>query len=375
MKILFFTHYTALMGANRSLLTLLEGFIAKGAEVQVCVPAEGEVTAMYKQKGITYQVFPYGQAAWRKYSWRWLKAKSLFAKDQAVLEDIFNFTQTQFQPDIIYSNSSVMYIGAWLAERLGKPHVWHIREFGALDYNLDFYPSLDYFNTQLAKAKAIICISKAIQNHIGDKFKTQLIYNGVFKAAPVQKVAELSSNTTKPDFNFLIIGAIHPNKGQLEALRAFRKVNKIYPNTSLTIAGSGQKLYFYLLKLYTGLFGLNKCVQFTGYVSNPDKLYRHCDAVLMCSRYEAMGRVTVEAFAQSKPVIGLNSGGTPELIADGENGFIYNLGVDKLAEAMLRLVKDPALAQRMGQQGLESVKQRFSISQYVDAVWQVLQSL
>lgn len=56
----------------------------------------------------------------------------------------------------------------------------------------------------------------------------------------------------------------------------------------------------------------------------------------MCFRYEAMGRVTAEAMAAALPVIGYNSGGTPELIENEVTGLLYEGGYKELAQCMAR---------------------------------------
>ena len=66
-------------------------------------------------------------------------------------------------PDIIHTNSSLLPIGAYLAEALNLPHVWHIRELGRLHFNFRFFPGLTEFYLWLAKAHRVIVISKAVQ--------------------------------------------------------------------------------------------------------------------------------------------------------------------------------------------------------------------
>ena len=92
-------------------------------------------------------------------------------------------------------------------------------------------------------------------------------------------------------------------------------------------------------------------------------MYSRSDCLLMCSEHEAFGRVTAEAMSACLPVIGKNSGGTPEIIVHGETGYLYNT-FDELVESMTRLVQDPALGRQMGLAGWQRAKQMFNIEDY-----------
>ena len=74
------------------------------------------------------------------------------------------------------------------------------------------------------------------------------------------------------------------------------------------------------------------------------------------------------------PVIGHNSGGNPEIIVDGETGFLYNT-FDELVEYMSRLVQKPDLGRQMGLKGWQRAKQMFNIEDYAANVYQVIQSV
>ena len=70
--------------------------------------------------------------------------------------------------------------------------------------------------------------------------------------------------------------------------------------------------------------GLEKQVKFHGFEKNTSIIYKDMSVLLMCSRAEGFGRVTVEAMANGIPVMGYNSGGTAELVKDGYNGYLFS---------------------------------------------------
>lgn len=74
------------------------------------------------------------------------------------------------------------------------------------------------------------------------------------------------------------------------------------------------------------------------------ELRKTMDLELICSRSEAFGRVTIEAMLHSIPVIGANSGGTPELIIDKENGLLFQYGdIDELVDKIETLINNKVL--------------------------------
>lgn len=68
---------------------------------------------------------------------------------------------------------------------------------------------------------------------------------------------------------------------------------------------------------------LKSRVIFHGFEKNTEKIYGGMSVLLMCSRAEGFGRVTVEAMAKGIPVLGYRSGGTAELVIDGYNGYSF----------------------------------------------------
>jgi glycosyltransferase involved in cell wall biosynthesis len=88
--------------------------------------------------------------------------------------------------------------------------------------------------------------------------------------------------------------------------------------------------------------------------------------LLVCpSIREPFGMVLVEAMAAGRPVIASDSGGPPEIVEHGESGLLFKTGdAAELAEAVLRLLRDPALAARLATRGRARVAERFTRARY-----------
>jgi phosphatidyl-myo-inositol dimannoside synthase len=94
--------------------------------------------------------------------------------------------------------------------------------------------------------------------------------------------------------------------------------------------------------------------------------YRGCDLFAMPSFKEGFGLVFLEAMAFSKPVIGGNYGGTPDLIRDGSNGFLLERDdVDGLSQRITLLLNNPELRARMGEAGRRLVVERYTFERFM----------
>ena len=123
----------------------------------------------------------------------------------------------------------------------------------------------------------------------------------------------------------------------------------------LKIAGTGPQLDHY--KKLAKEFGLDKRIDFLGYISNEEliDLYANTLAVIYTPREEDLGYVTLEGFLSKKPVITcMDSGGPLEFVEDGINGLIVEPEPKKIAEK-IDLLYETGLSRRFGENGYEKI--------------------
>ncbi|MBE2887210.1 MULTISPECIES: glycosyltransferase family 4 protein [Geobacter] len=389
MRIAFITHYAALYGANRSLLNLVDGLMQLGVQPFVVLPYEGDIMLALHDRRIPSLVVPHqwwsstfppaegvcGRAM-RYFQWK----RAVFQRLRGNLLALPRIIKQlkDWNIDVIYTNSSVIPVGALAAWWMGKPHVWHLREFGDLDYHLTPDWSKASTNFFLRKAAAQICISKAIRSHFAEGIVERtchVVYNGVATEAEMDKLHQVAATRTDDNtsFVFALVGLIHPSKGQETAIRALGLLKESFPGARLIIAGGGEDIK--PLKKIAADCGVLERVTFWGYAENPYEVYVQSDAVLMCSKNEALGRVTIEAMSAAKPVIGYNSGGTAELVVDGVNGLLYKGGERDLSSCMRSLIERPAWARDMGESGWKIAKANYTIENYAGEINSILSDL
>jgi glycosyltransferase involved in cell wall biosynthesis len=165
---------------------------------------------------------------------------------------------------------------------------------------------------------------------------------------------------------FGIVGQIIRWKGQDVFLRAARLVLSEFPSARVLIVGEeagddGQEFRRELVEL-AGSLGITRSVVFTGFRRDTPQIMRMLDVVVHASVVpEPFGRVVAEAMAVGRPVVATKPGGPSEIIREGETGFLVPPNDPQaLADRVGQLLRDSALASRIGSSGAADVVVRFS---------------
>jgi len=153
-------------------------------------------------------------------------------------------------------------------------------------------------------------------------------------------------------FRVAIVARLDPVKGHRVALEAFAILLKTHPDARLEIAGEDKNVSADQLKSFADRLGILRSVEFRAKVPNVFAYMSGFDVGLVPSLYsEAVSRSALEWLCCQTPVIASSVGGLPDIVSDGENGFLVPPGnAEKLAEALGKLASDADLARKMGAQ-------------------------
>ena len=381
MNILYVAHERNLGGASKSLVTMVSDMERRGHTVTVVVPfRSGQVFRALKEQGIFVKKIFFGWWMMPK-AWNPLLKflfRVLYLTEPVAARRIASLARKR-QAKLIHSNSSAIDVGARAAKMCGLPHVWHFREFGDLDYRLIYLlGKRESARRAINVPGKIVFISKCLRQYyeqeIPDAHST-VIYNGISEKLFCEKYPDGRADRIGcGTVTFLIAGNFHEGKHQELAIEACRILcEQGFSGVRLTVAGAAsalksskafeERLKAEALKLPEGT------VTFTGYVSDMTALRKQTDVELVCSGMEAFGRVTAEAMLSSNPVIGADSGATPELIVHGKNGFLFESGsAEALADRMRYFLEHPQEIARMGVEAYRGAKECFTARHNTDAV-------
>jgi glycosyltransferase involved in cell wall biosynthesis len=193
--------------------------------------------------------------------------------------------------------------------------------------------------------------------------KPCLVYNTFTDIEVFKKnAASTSSNESK---QVLYAGALTYLKGVHILLAAMKNVLSVEKDVGLTVVGEGE--YKVRLEEIAAQLRIKERVKFVGWLSQYQlfELIRSCFVFVLPSLSEGLGRVLIEAMVSGKPVVGSNTGGIPEIIRDGETGFLVEPDDSQdLSQKILFLLKNPDLAMKMGMKGKQFAEQNFSNENY-----------
>ena len=212
----------------------------------------------------------------------------------------------------------------------------------------------------LRRAKVIISISKYDTQSLGRLIKG--IPVSIANPTGLEFFALAPSRRSEP--RLLFAGVLVPRKNLEGLLNAFAQVRQAVPGARLIMVGPHPDPdYAQTVRDRVTSLALGDSVDIVGFVDN-DRL-RHeiatARAVVLFSREETAPTIIAQAMAAGKPVVATRVGGVPEMVNDGESGFVVESEDETaLAERMLTLLNDQDLCLRMGARGHELALCRFN---------------
>lgn len=170
-----------------------------------------------------------------------------------------------------------------------------------------------------------------------------------------------------------VVGSLYPVKGHEYLLAAVPQVLKSHPQTKFLIVGRGDLEAS--LEEAVKRVGLEKQVRFLGFREDVSALLSLMDVFALSSLSEGLSMALLEAMAAGRPVVATNVGGNPELVTDGETGFLVPpRDADALAAKICLLLGDKSRSRRVGENGRIRVNQYFSFQAMVDKYQELYES-
>ena len=230
-----------------------------------------------------------------------------------------------------------------------------------------------------------ICVSAATRNLLVEAgvpvSHARIIHTGLDVKHYVKGNAQHSPQHEDQILKLLYAGRIYPEKGIDTLIDAMQKLvfSQGKRNIRLSLAGSGSVEYEYHLRQFVNQAGLTDYVSFLGWVP-PDEvpgLLSKFDVLLLPSIWpEPFSRAVLEGMISGLVVVATRTGGTPEIIVDGENGLLYMPNdSDDLARKIIHLVNDPESRKQMRSAGRQTVLEGFTMTKMMDEIEGFLQNV
>ena len=342
--VLLVCHDRYLSGANRALIDWLEGRDHSKALITILLPRNNEESRrQFEALGCEVWSAPFVLSV------KYLESQGLPRTIKGFMKRMWSLLvhpvlarriarkAREKGVNIVHSNSFATTFGAEIAEAMGVPHVWHIREFCEEDHGFTHY-NLSHLES-LCKHSHAIFISDVVRDYQVQRhvfLSGSVIYDSVHFDPDVAISRSFMEDGV---CNIIMVGAIAKGKGQLEAIKAVKIMRDEGKNVRLYLCGQGDRG---MLKPI--LAGCEDFILDLGYRDDVTQIRTMMDIALVCSRMEAFGRVTVEGQYYGNVVIGADAGCSPYLIENGKTGFLYEKGnSEDLARKIEFCIDNPAL--------------------------------
>jgi glycosyltransferase involved in cell wall biosynthesis len=333
-----------------------------GAENHLQSLIEKQISNNYKIVVIYLKGNPYWQSFFEDKEIKVFKYKSIFQLISIIKNYNIQILHAHLQvPEIL---SSITYLFFPKFKLVFSRHNDAYSRFLPKWLNPIFYQLIS------KRGSKIICISKNVynfcSNNLGlNKEKLEIIYYGISKKTyDPKQIDETELNEIKNELNLkneFIIGTVarlHPQKSLHTLIQAFYDFSKEVLNSKLIIVGEGDLED--QLKMQVEELDLREKVIFTGKRSEIPIFYKIFNIFVLCSIYEGLGLVLLEAMAAEKPIIGTNAGAIPDIISNC--GIIVEKeNTTAISIELLRLYNNPKIIQKMIKKGVDDIDQKFTL--------------
>jgi glycosyltransferase involved in cell wall biosynthesis len=261
----------------------------------------------------------------------------------------------EFRPDAaIYPDTQLLLMGSLIFPRLQNVLYQH--------NDLSNRRPSAVLKVANARLDHIVCVSDFVAAGMRvtgfAPGKITVVHNGVvLPTAPSPSSHERSTQLG-------IVGQLLPRKQHLTLVRALGILKARRPSLAfcLKIIGNGDGPYAQAVKALIEQLKLQSIVEWSGFFTNRDDIYRNLDVVVAPAIDEPFGTTILEAGAYGLPVVAARSGGFPEMVVDGTTGLLFDPAeLESLVAALEKMIVDPSLRDRLGRAGRAHIGQTFSI--------------
>lgn len=326
-KILFISHEFGIGGSTVSLVSLIQGLRScNEIDARVLLPYrrgdKGKASKFLENNGICYKEM------WYRKNFKPIIAKYFFKYrifdflNMIAVKRIQKYIQRE-KFDIVCSNSTGVDVGARAALRAKIPHIYYVREFMESDHNCE-YRNKKRMKNLLEASDYVIFISKAIEAYYIANFRLKNTIQ-FFDGFIMQDYCIVRHEILREKkLSFVQVGTFSDGKGTLNTIEMLHQLNQRgICKWSMEFVGKGAEEYIQRMRELIAKYHLETQIVIGEFCLDMKSKLSQKDILIMNSKAEGFGRVTVEGMLAGCLVIGRYSGGTSEIIIDRINGIAF----------------------------------------------------
>ncbi|MDO8649564.1 MAG: glycosyltransferase [Candidatus Peregrinibacteria bacterium] len=357
-NILLVSHNLNWEGASLQLYRLARGLKKQGHQLEVLSPLPGPLEQLYREEGIPTHREDYWKEGW-------------------------SFPRLH-QFDLVIVNTLTAFAFHQKKGPRKPPTIWWIHESDLESQNRDHEVPSIYFSfvdTVLFSAESTRKVYADFDRghfatiHYGIDVAEIDAYCALRSRAEVRRMLGIAEE----EIVVSIVGTLCARKGQrefVEAAAALARTPGLPPLTFLIVGAEGSGAYEQSVRTLVEDRQLTDRVRFIEKTQDVYRYYRATDIFVCNSSIESFPRVTLEAMAFGLPIVATNVFGIPEQISTGEEGLLIPPNdIAALTSALVRLIRNPAEAQQLGENARKRVERDFQEETMVERYDELLQTL
>lgn len=328
-------------GSTASLYNLIDA-IRNEVNPIVLFREEGIGVDYYRGHGIECYIYPFIDLTqfqenklkneWR-HPWRWHYIKKL-RMDYACCKQVRRILHGR-KIDIVHTNTSVNDIGVKLAKMFRAKHVWHVRECLDVHSNTPIYLGMGRHIAQVNSADGRIAISHFVAQHWQMKHDCTWVINDAIRSK-----SEICYEPDKDKYLLFCSYYLTEWKGARRAIEAFALSGVAHDGYNLKLIGNCDDEYKVSLLQTAQELGIKGSVEFIPCQADVRPYLTRATIYIMASENEGLGRVTAEAMFYGCPVIAHATGGTLDIVKDGETGYLFKT-IEECAQLIRKVCTEP----------------------------------
>lgn len=288
--------------------------------------------------------------------------------------------------DLLHVHYAIPHaVCAILAKQMSERDIKIVTTLHGTDITVLGYDSslTDAIRFGIEKSDAVTAVSNSLTAQTYDLIKPEKSIQIVYNFIDEQVYRLTNSSYLREEYGIkagekvvIHVSNFRGVKRVQDVVKAFARIAESIP-AKLLLVGDGPEMTV-ICRLVNSL-GISEKVLFLGKQDNLEELYSISDLMLLLSEKESFGLVVLEAMACGVPCIGTNVGGIPEVISDGKNGFLCELGdIETIAEKGISLLTNEAMHKRFSVEAINSAYKNFRaeliVSQYEDIYYELLKN-
>lgn len=339
-------------GAERVISNLSASLDPARFRAVLCLFRPGWIQVHTESRGVrTYVIPTHGM-----FDWRWMLRFKRLLKDEHV--------------DLIHAHEFDANVqGTFVATLSGIPLVATVH--GKNYFWEKLRRRLAY--RWVSRRATMVTVSENLKHFVVEKVgidpgQVKVVYNGVDVLPQIDPfdIGKCKEDLGLPSGNQIVgvVGNLYPVKGHQYLIASIPAVLAKCPNTTFVFAGRGQLEAE--LKSQAFQLGVNEQIRFLGLRQDIPRILSMLDVFVLPSLSEGLSMAILEAMVAGKPVIATDVGGNPELVEDGETGYLVpSQNSQALADRLITMLTNSARALQFGETGQRRAQGRFSLQTMV----------